>query len=102
MSKFNTPKIEMLRFWHPGRVRELCIAESWYTRGTCSQYENMLGMVRDNDPDPEMIWKVADDIFQHSDQSYWFDGGCTEDEAIENIMWKLENETVNKTFSIIW
>ena len=95
-----TPKITTYRFWHPEKVREICIAENWYTRGTTSQYDAMFKMVRDNDPTPEAIWAVAFDIFNHSDKAFWFDGGCTEDEAVESIMWKLENEAVNTSYAI--
>lgn len=97
-----TPKIETIRFWHPAKVREICIEQNWYTRGTNSEYSAMLGMVRDGDPTPEMIWKVADDIFHHSDQSYWYDGGCSEDEAVESIMFEIERSAVNTSFNVIW
>lgn len=50
-------------------VRQLCIAEDYYTRGDCSAYQNMFEMcgVIQNE---EQIMKIAEDIKAHSRTPY--------------------------------
>lgn len=84
--------------WKSYDVRKVCVENNWYTHGTVEEYENMLNMVDNFRPSDLRIFLVALDIFNHSNQNYWIrDGGLTETEAIESIMFVLGNDVV-KTF----
>lgn len=98
----NAPSIKTEKNWLASDVRHACIENNWYTRGTCEEYENMLNMVEKCYPTDALIFYVAEDIFEHSNQDYWIrDGGLTKEEAIESIMFVLANDVV-KTFYKIY
>ena len=95
------PFIEIEKCWLSSDVRHVCIKNNWYTHGTCEEYENMLKMVNDYYPSDLRIYFVAQDIFEHSNKSYWLDGGgLTETEAIESIMFVLANDVVKTLYKI--
>lgn len=83
--------------WHPKRVRQCCIDNQWYTRGTNKDYEEMLDYVRDTKPTIENIFTVAKDIYDHSDFDSRFD---TEDEVVEAIMFTLNREAIVTSYFI--
>lgn len=78
------------KHWDFMEVRQLCIKHDWYTCGDCSDYNNMLLFVSDNEATTENIARVARDIYEHSD---------TSDETITNIMCYLANDTVTTSYT---
>ena len=62
----NLPSIEAKRIWTPGRVREVCIANEFYTRGDCAAYDWMLNQVGQLEPTYENLYRIAADITEHS------------------------------------
>ena len=78
-----TPEITSARRWTSTDVRGACIRNNLYTRGDNEDYEAMLNSVDKLDPTPENIYQVAKDIYDHS-----------KNQAITNIMFILERETV--------
>ena len=87
--------IEENKSWHPERVRECCIENQWYTRGTCEEYSKMLDFVRDSKPVLSNLFTVAKDIYDHSDIEGGFD-----DEIIESIMFVLNRKVIVTSFWI--
>lgn len=89
--------VEEKKSWLPERVRQCCIDNQWYTRGTVGDYSRMLDYVRDSKPILSNIFKVAKDIFDHSN---WDDQMGYEDEIIESIMFKLNDNAVVTSYWI--
>lgn len=60
-------------------VRQMCIANDYYTAGDCQAYMNMFEMFSDIDTDvtPQLLREVAKDIKEHSH---------TEDEVFDIYM----------------
>lgn len=83
------PKITIKREWNAGHVRATCIRNRLYTCGDNEAYNNMLESVRDLEPTPENIYRVAKDIYEHS-----------RNQTITNIMFILEKEAVNTFYFI--
>ncbi len=85
------PQIETFRHWTPDRVREACIRNDLYTRGTNEEYSRMLSYVgvAAGGPTTKNLYLVAKDICEHS-----------KDQTISNVMYILEHETVITTFEI--
>lgn len=49
------------------KVRDLCIKQNWYTRGTGNEYDHLLlELIPDGPADLEEVFEVAEDIFDHS------------------------------------
>lgn len=90
-------QIEETKSWHPERVRECCIENQWYTRGTCEEYDQMLDFVRDNKPTIGNVFTVAKDIYLHSDFDSRYDA---EDEVTEAIMFHLNREAIVTSYFI--
>ena len=90
-------QIEETKSWHPERVRECCIENQWYTRGTCEEYDKMLDYVRDSKPTVANIFTVAKDIFDHSDFDSRYD---VEDEVIEAIMFHLNRDAIVTSYFV--
>lgn len=88
--------VEEIKEWHPESVRQCCIDNKWYTCGTNEEYSRMLDYVRDSKPILSNLFTVAKDIFDHSD---WDDQLGYEDEIIESIMFKLNEDTI---FTSYW
>lgn len=81
--------------WRREDVRSICIQDGYYTRGDCSAYEAMLSFVDNNEPTPENILTVVDDIYQHSDiDRIMEEGGVSENEVFTSIYFNLVNGAV--------
>lgn len=84
-------KITKTYTWSYDDVRNFCIRHNYYTHGDCKAYENMLVMVEKEPYSDELLYKVAKDILEHSDDP---------DNYIENMMFCLFRETVNTFFTV--
>lgn len=56
------------RVWSSKSVRECCIKYDWYTLGDNESYHKMLRFVETNKPTDRNITKIAEDIFNHSEE----------------------------------
>ena len=54
------------RVLYASDLRELCIKNRWYTRGTNEDYNNLFDSIRKKEITSDMIADIAFDIFQHS------------------------------------
>lgn len=50
-------------------VREVCIQEEWYTRGTIEEYDALLNSIPDENLTTKEIVRIAEDIIVHSDET---------------------------------
>lgn len=75
------------------KVRSLCIKESYYTRGTCTEYTHLLNDLCDKEVTLDELEEIAEDIMNHSDtESYCEQYGGSEEEMVENLLYELINE----------
>lgn len=75
--------------WEPDEIQRMCIKHDWYTRGTCADYERLMDLVRSLEPTPANIYRVAQDISNHSEGT---------DPAL--IMFHIANDVVKRFFVI--
>lgn len=82
--------VEVVWSWH--NIQRLCIKNDWYTRGDTRAYAEMLDFVDQNEPTTINIYKVAQDILEHSEESE-----CL---YIEAIMYEITNEVVETLYTV--
>lgn len=70
-------------------VMKCCVAHGFYTAGTIADYSKMLETVRDNEYSLSLLYKIAKDIAEHS-----------EDQTIENIMYHLSNDACIRVYTL--
>lgn len=91
--------IKVERMWDSYDVRNLCVRNRYYTRGDNDEYGRMLLFVSNHKPTKENIFRVAEDIFNHSNinpEEY----GLTKDDSIAAIMFDLSRSCVTEHFTI--
>lgn len=84
------PEIMEERKWHTDNVRMTCCNHQWYDKGTVEEYSKMLDFVKDNDATGLNIFKVADDIVEHTAESW----------NIETVMFYLMQDACFTYFKV--
>ena len=84
-------KIIEMQSWDWEDVRKMCIDHDYYTRGTCADYEGLMGLVEGLEPTTYNILRVAQNIANHSVNN---DGEADP----EMIMFYLANDVVMRAF----
>lgn len=79
-------KIIETNIWRSSDVRSLCIREGFYTCGDCVSYQSMLNFVDTHKPTKNNIYKVAADIYNHSNED--------DNWNVETIMFYIRREVV--------
>ena len=92
IEKEDAPEIKVYTWWIVEDVRQLCIKHDWYTRGTCKEYDAMLNYVGLNNPDSYHIYRVARDIYLHTERSIYL--------TVEDIMWDLERTCIKRSYEV--
>lgn len=87
-----TTKITKTYTWYRDDVRNFCIRHNYYTAGDCRAYEKMLNMVENEPYSDGLLYKVAKDILEHSEDT---------ENYVENMMFCLFRETVSTFFKVI-
>lgn len=82
------PEISEEIRWSSSEIRNMCICNDWYTAGSIREYSDMLEYVEEHEPTKLNIYKVAQDILEHSDDPELY---------VEAIMFTISNDVV-KTF----
>ena len=85
------PEITETVKWSSSDIRNMCIKNEWYTAGDIKAYSKMLDFVEDNEPTKLNIWKVAQDILDHSSE---------DDLYVEAIMFIIANDVVKTFFEV--
>ncbi len=83
------PNITEKKYWGIISVRQACIDNRLYTRGTCDDYDKMLSKVSQTHPTLENLYEVAADIAAHSVQ-----------QTVSNVMYILANEAVTTCYIV--
>lgn len=82
-----------VRHIYGDKVRNLCIKESYYTMGTCTEYTHLLNDLCGKEVTVDGLEEIAEDIVKHSDtESYCEQYGGSEEEMIGNLLFELINE----------
>ncbi len=92
-------KINEKKYWGMDKVRRMCILHKYYTSGDFEAYGKMLHFVSNHKPTTNNIYKVATDIFEHSNidlDRY----GCDRNEMIQAIMFDIHRECVSVHYEI--
>ena len=79
-------KIKEIKNIDSNKVYGLCIKSNWYTSGTNKDYANMLQMCEKENISTEDLFKIAQDIFKHTDIKYAMQGCSPEYSDEENIL----------------
>lgn len=88
--------MKVKRVWKASDVRDLCIKYNYYTRGECNEYINLLDIMY-QEPTPERVVEVAEDIVDHSDLSRY---GQSRKENIESVCFQIEKEVINTFYTL--
>lgn len=83
------PEIKEVNKITAAGVRNCCIMNDLYTRGTCRDYDSMLNIAKTQDYSIELLHELADDICKHSDN-----------QTITNVMYMLRKDAVITTYEI--
>lgn len=86
-------RIRETRKWSTEYIREMCIDNDWYTRGNTREYSEMLDLVDREPPTTENIYRVAKDIYEHSEHSDGLE--------ITSVMFEIANHCVFRFFEIL-
>lgn len=92
-------KINKSETWASEKVRSLCIKNRYYTAGDCEEYGKMLAFVSNHKPTTNNIYKVAEDIYEHSDIDLG-KYGVEKNEMISAIMFEINKECVSAHYEI--
>lgn len=79
-------------------LRNLCIRNNWYTRGSNDEYEKTLQFARRNDMNTENLGTVAMDIVKHSDASCFADCYANGVHPVEHVLFLLAEITTSLFF----
>lgn len=80
-------------FWDD--VRQVCIQNQYYTRGTNEEYLDLFNIIRSfSTVDDTQLFIVAQDIYNHSDvERIMNEGGVDECGVMESILFNLTEVT---------
>lgn len=96
MTNYNNPEIKVEKRFDSARIREECIKNDWYTWGDCEEYNDMLTFARRSEYSAANLYKIARDIFEHSEKEHLPEGN----DGIECIMFVVERFATFTTFEI--
>ena len=91
----STKKYKEVRIIRSDSVRNMCIKEGYYTRGTNQEYCNLLCEMCDYNGSASLedLEKIATDILEHSDwEKIAEEYGASYDELVRMVMADLLNE----------
>lgn len=92
-------KVSEKKYWEMEKVRRTCVMHRYYTAGDNEAYGKMLMFVAQHKPTTNNIYKVAADIFEHSDIDL-NDHGVDKNEMIAAIMFDIHRECVSVHYEI--
>lgn len=95
-------KVKEIRVIDTCKIERLFANNNWYTKGSEGDYANMFRMCRANNVTTNRIYKIAKDIYEHSDTEELRSGygeQYREDLIIADIMGQVGN--CSRTFYII-
>lgn len=68
------------------KLRSMCVKSNWYTAGTNEDYINMFKMCKKDNITTNQLFKIAKDIYEHTDVDR-AEQGCSNDcSDMDNIL----------------
>jgi hypothetical protein len=80
---------------HKDSIYDLCVRQRYYTCGDCKAYESLLSYVDEQsdiqvDKITDVIFAIADDIYDHSDiERFQREYGCSKEEILQAIYYEV-------------
>ena len=79
-------KVKEIKRIDTDKLRNICINNNWYTRGTNSDYMNMFKMCEKDNISANQLYKITKDIYEHTNVASAKTGCSTEYSDNENIL----------------
>lgn len=79
-------KIKEVKKIDTDKLRNICIKNNWYTRGTNREYSNMFKMCEKDNISTNDLYEIAKDIYEHTSVEDAKSGCSVEYSDIENIL----------------
>lgn len=82
-------RVKEIRRFNTVKVNRMCVDNSWYTKGSVEDYDRMMSMCRKDHITTSQLYKIAKDIYEHTDVNNETIGcGCelSDEENILNMM----------------
>jgi hypothetical protein len=79
-------KIKEIKRIDSGKLRNMCITNNWYTAGSTSDYSKMFKMCEKYNISTIQLYKIAKDIYEHTNVSNARQGCSSEYSENENIL----------------
>lgn len=90
-------EIKTTTTWYAEDVREFCIRHNFYTKGDNKAYDKLLSFVWDKKPTTSNLYKVAQDIMDHTDMGRLDTNGL----EVTDFMYLINVECVRTFFTIV-
>ena len=87
-------KVKEIKRIDTDKLRHICINNNWYTRGSNADYSNMFKMCEKDNITTNQLYKIAKDIYEHTDVESAINGcdaSYSDDENILNMMIYVNN-----------
>ena len=78
--------IKEIKRINTGKLRNICIANNWYTKGNNEEYSNMFSMCDVDNVTTELLYEIAKDIYEHTNVNTAKNGCSKEYSNMENIL----------------
>lgn len=79
-------KIKEIKRIDQNKLRNMCINNNWYTTGTTSDYSNMFKMCQRDNITVNQLYKIAKDIYDHTNINTAKQGCSSDYSDNENIL----------------
>jgi len=79
-------KIKEIKRIDTDKLRSMCIKNNWYTAGNTTDYSKMFKMCNKDNITPNHLYKIAEDIYKHTNVDTAKQGCSHEYSDNENIL----------------
>ena len=79
-------KVKEIKRIDTDKLRHICINNNWYTCGSNADYMNMFKMCEKDNISTNQLYKIAKDIYEHTDVASAKTGCSTDYSDDENIL----------------
>lgn len=79
-------KIKEIKRIDTDKLRNMCIKNNWYTVGTSVDYYNMFKMCEKDNITAKQLYRIAKDIYEHTNIDSARNGCCSDYSDNENIL----------------
>ena len=79
-------KVKEIKRIDINKLRSMCIKNNWYTAGSIEEYCNMFKMCEKDNITVSQLFKIAKDIYEHTDVDGAYQGCSSDYSDNENIL----------------